>query len=194
MKIHPKFSPDNFYLEALRPNKQSPFVMYCFPGDAELLQYKPIAPVWHVAHLIGRGTTANQTYPVLYPMPRDHARTCLDRLAEHELEFLCPWTWVPGNDGILEYALIMAGALSDCAFLSASLQDAGRICRVPNKPGEWISWQRDTVTYHETFEPSIPDWVRKSSKHTSIQLYSYDEITRVHGAIQPVISMVEFIG
>lgn len=194
MKIHPLFAPVNFTLEALRPNKQSPFVMYCFPGDADLLQFKPMLPVWHIAHLIGRGTTANKTYPVFSPMQRDHARTCLDRLSEYEFEFLCPWPQVPGNDGILEYALTMAGALSDCQFMAERLANAGKIAKVTGKDLEWISWESEVVTYPETFDTSIPDWVRKPSKHQSVQLYNYDDLTGRHGAIKPPLTIVEFIG
>ena len=194
MKIHPLFSPEDFIIEALRPYKTSPFVMYCFPGDADLLQYKPMAPVWHIAHLIGRNSTANQTYPVLAPLPRDQARTCLERLAEYQFEFLCPWTRVPGNDGILEYALSMAGALIDCQFLTDRLQYAGRIAKVTGKDLEWITWEMDTVTYPETFDPTIPDWVRKPAKYPSISVYNYDDLTGRHGALKPQLSIVEFIG
>ena len=193
MKIHPLFSPENFTIEALRPYKTSPFVMYCFPGDADLLQYKPMAPVWHIAHLIGRSPTVNQTYPVLSPLPRDHARACLERLADYQFEFLCPWTHVPGNDGILEYALTMVGALADCAFLADRLANAGRISKARGKDGEWISWETTVTTFPETFDTSIPDWVRKPSSYKSVKLYSYDDLLNSSRAIIQSLEIVEFI-
>lgn len=191
MKIHPLFSPEGFTIEALHPCKQSPFVMYCFPGDAELLQYKPKSPVWHIAHLIDG---SDQTYPVLYPLSREHARLCLGSLAKCNLEFPYPWTQVPGNEIILEYAIIMANVLSGHQFMVDRLANAGRIAKVSGKDGEWISWESEILTYPETFDTSIPDWVRKQSKHPSIQLFNYDDNTGRNSAIRPPLSIVEFIG